>query len=255
MEMEHCSGFVTAIGKGCTSADLNDALCSNTKIIITTIQKFPYIADEIKGMKDKRFAVVIDEAHSSTSGDDMAAVKRALSVDADAQDIIAAETQRTGRQPNVAMFAFTATPKAKTIQMFGTAKENGKKEAFHTYSMKQAVEEGYIVDVFGHYIEYTTYYRLNKTIDNDHTLNKVAAKKAIAKAISLNPENINQKLEIIVDNFIEKVMRQLNGNGKAMVLCASREEAVEVKKAIDKKLLKKKRSDKSIGCLFRYGQD
>ena len=76
MEMEHCSGFVTAIGKGCTSADLKDALCSNTKIIITTIQKFPYIADEIKGMKDKRFAVVIDEAHSSTSGDDMAAVKR-----------------------------------------------------------------------------------------------------------------------------------------------------------------------------------
>ena len=132
------------------------------------------------------------------------------------------------------MFAFTATPKAKTIQMFGTAKENGKKEAFHTYSMKQAVEEGYIVDVFGHYIEYTTYYRLNKTIDNDPTLNKVAAKKAIAKAISLNPENINQKLEIIVDNFIEKVMRQLNGNGKAMVLCASREEHV-------KRLLKLKR--------------
>lgn len=246
MEMEHCSGFVTAIGKGCTSADLKDALCSNTKIIITTIQKFPYIADEIKGMKDKRFAVVIDEAHSSTSGDDMAAVKKALSIDADAQDIIAAETQRTGRQPNVAMFAFTATPKAKTIQMFGTAKENGKKEAFHTYSMKQAVEEGYIVDVFGHYVEYTTYYRLNKTIDNDPTLNKMAAKKAIAKAISLNPENINQKLEIIVDNFIEKVMRQLNGNGKAMVLCASREEAVEVKKAIDKKLLKKNGATKAL---------
>lgn len=132
-------------------------------------------------MKDKRFAVVIDEAHSSTSGDDMAAVKKTLSVDADAQDIIAAETQRTGRQPNVAMFAFTATPKAKTIQMFGTAKENGKKEAFHTYSMKQAVEEGYIVDVFGHYIEYTTYYRLNKTIDNDPTLNKMAAKKPLRK--------------------------------------------------------------------------
>ena len=242
MGREHCEGFVKALGRGCTSADLKEALASNAKIIITTIQKFPYIADEIGYMKSKSFGVIIDEAHSSTSGEDLKAVKKALNLGVDVEDMEDAVTEnmkQTGRQANVAMFAFTATPKPKTLETFGVQTPDGKFAAFHTYSMKQACSEGYILDVFQAYIEYQTYYRVRKVVNSDPVCNKRDTKRDITKMVSLDDTNIDQRLNIIIDNFMSRVKCQLDGHGKAMILCASREEAVKMKRKLDKKLKKR----------------
>lgn len=155
----------------CNSADLAIALNGNTKIIATTIQKFPYIVDSVAGLKGKRFAVIIDEAHSSTAGKDMAAVTMSLGSGnreiGDVEDMITDEIRRNGKQANVSMFAFTATPKPTTIQLFGRLNTKGQREAFHIYSMKQAIEEGFILDVLQNYTTYDTFYQLNKEIEED----------------------------------------------------------------------------------------
>ena len=125
----------------------------------------------MKGLKNKRFAVIIDEAHSSTAGKDMAAVTMSLGsgeqVEADVEDMISDEIKRNGKQANVSMFAFTATPKPTTIQLFGRLNTKGQREAFHVYSMKQAIEEGFILDVLMNYTEYSTFYQINKEIEDD----------------------------------------------------------------------------------------
>ena len=158
MGIEHKSGMIRVMDDKCTSQDLGLALSGNTKIIATTIQKFPHIVDSLKGAKDKKFAVIIDEAHSSTSGKNMAAMTIALSngneVNYDTEDMIVDQICRQGKQPNVSMFAFTATPKPTTLQLFGRENKNGQKQAFHLYSMKQAIEEGFILDVLQNYITY-----------------------------------------------------------------------------------------------------
>lgn len=143
------------------------ALKGNTKIIATTIQKFPYIVDSVAGLKEKRFAVIIDEAHSSTAGKDMAAVTQSLGAGgqdfSDVQDMITDEIARSGKQPNVSIFAFTATPKPTTLQLFGKLNTKG----LHLYSMKQAIEEGFILDVLQNYTTYDTFYQINKEIEDD----------------------------------------------------------------------------------------
>ena len=135
MGMEHKAGLIRVMDDKCNSADLAIALNGNTKIIATTIQKFPFIVDSVKGLKEKRFAVIIDEAHSSTAGKDMAAVTMALGsgeeVEADVEDMISSEIKQNGKQANVSMFAFTATPKPTTIQLFGCLNPHGQREAFH----------------------------------------------------------------------------------------------------------------------------
>ena len=151
MGMEHKSGLIKVMDEKCNSNDLALALNGNTKIIATTIQKFPYIVDSVAGLKDKNFAVIIDEAHSSTAGKDMAAITKSLGTGEqdyqDVEDIILDEIQRNGKQMNVSFFAFTATPKPTTIQLFGRLNKHGQGDAFHVYSMKQAIEEGFILDV------------------------------------------------------------------------------------------------------------
>ena len=154
--IEHKAGLIRVMDEKCSSADLANALNSNTKIIATTIQKFPYIVDSVKGLKNKKFAVIIDEAHSSTSGKDMAAVSKSLGAGEDdfmdVQDMMTDEIRRNGKHPNVSIFAFTATPKPTTLMLFGRLNTKGQREAFHIYSMKQAIEEGFILDVLQNYI-------------------------------------------------------------------------------------------------------
>lgn len=151
MGMEHKSGFIRVMDEKCNSADLAIALNGNTKIIVTTIQKFPYIMDSVKGLNNKHFAVIIDEAHLSTAGKSMSAVTQSLGMGdelyQDMEDEIAAELASNEKQVNVSMFAFTATPKSTILQLFGTINEKGQREVFHVYSMKQAIEEGFILDV------------------------------------------------------------------------------------------------------------
>ena len=243
MGMEHKAGLIRVMDDKCNSADLAIALNSNTKIIATTIQKFPYIVDSVAGLKEKRFAVIIDEAHSSTAGKDMAAVTMTLGsgeeVDADAEDLISSEIKRNGKQANVSMFAFTATPKPTTIQLFGRLNKKGQREAFHVYSMKQAIEEGFILDVLQNYTEYSTFYRLNKEIEEDPRCKTNEAKRQIARFIELHDTNIAQRVEVIVEHFRTSVMQELGGQAKAMVITASRSGAVKYRQAFEEYINKK----------------
>ena len=243
MGMEHKAGLIRVMDDKCNSADLAIALNGNTKIIATTIQKFPYIVDSVAGLKDKRFAVIIDEAHSSTAGKDMAAVTMALGsseeVDVDVEDMISSEIKRNGKQANVSMFAFTATPKPTTIQLFGRLNTKGQREAFHVYSMKQAIEEGFILDVLQNYTEYSTFYQINKAIEGDPRCNTNEAKRQIARFVELHDTNIAQRVEVIVEHFRTSVMQELGGQAKAMVITASRQGAVKYRQAFEDYITKK----------------
>lgn len=248
MGMEHKAGLIRVMDDKCTSADLALALKGNTKIIATTIQKFPYIVDTVSGLKGKKFAVIIDEAHSSTAGKDMAAVTMALGsgeveVDTettlDAEDIIVDEIARNGKQENVSMFAFTATPKPTTLQLFGRVNAKGQREAFHIYSMKQAIEEGFILDVLQNFTEYQTFYKINKEIEEDPRCKTVEAKRQIARFVELHETNIAQRVEVIIEHFRTTVMQELGGMAKAMVITASRASAVKYRQAFEDYVVKR----------------
>ncbi len=233
----HQAGLIRVMDDACSSADLADALQGNTKIIGTTIQKFPYIVDMVTHLKQKHFAVLIDEAHSSTAGKDMAAVAQSLSsgddLEADVQDRIQSELKRRDKAKNVSFFAFTATPKPTTLQLFGTPNAQGQKEAFHLYSMKQAIEEGFILDVLANYVTYQTFYTLNKVVADDPEYKTREAKRKIHRFAMLQDSNITQRIQIIVEHFRTTVMSELGGNAKGMVITASRSEAVKYKQAFD----------------------
>lgn len=231
MSIEHKSGLIKVMDEKCSSSDLKTALEGNTKIIATTIQKFLYIADIARGLKDKKFAVIIDEAHSSTSGKDMAAVTKTLSSDTDSaldmEDIITSDIVSRGKQANVAMFAFTATPKPTTLHLFGRLNKKGQYEAAHLYSMKQAIEEKFILNVLQSFTPYETFYKINKEIEEDPKYKSKAAKRKIARFAMLHETNIHQRIEIIIEHFRNNVMGELDGQAKAMVITGSRPEAVK----------------------------
>ena len=243
MGMEHKAGLIRVMDDKCNSADLAMALNGNTKIIATTIQKFPYIVDNVKGLKSKTFAVIIDEAHSSTAGKDMAAVTQSLGAGeqefTDAEDMITDEIRRNGKQANVSIFAFTATPKPTTIMLFGRLNRKGQREAFHVYSMKQAIEEGFILDVLQNYTTYNTFYQINKEIEEDPRCKTTEAKRQIARFVELHETNIAQRVEVIVEHFRTTVMTELGGMAKAMVITASRQGAVRYRQALEEYTKKK----------------
>lgn len=235
--IEHKAGLIRVMDDKCNSADLAIALKGNTKIVATTIQKFPYIVDSVAGLKDKRFAVIIDEAHSSTAGKDMAAVTKSLGSGeqetSDVQDMIVDEIARNGKQANVSMFAFTATPKTTTLHLFGRMNTKGQREAFHIYSMKQAIEEGFILDVLQNYTTYNTFYQINKEIEEDPRCKTTEAKRQIARFVELHDTNIAQRIEVIIEHFRTSVMTELGGTAKAMVITASRQGAVKYRQALE----------------------
>lgn len=252
--LEHKSGLIRVMDERCSSADLASALNGHTKIIATTIQKFPYIVDSVMGLKDKRFAVIIDEAHSSTAGKDMAAVTRSLGSGeqdyGDAEDMIVDEITRSGKQANVSIFAFTATPKPTTIQLFGQLNATGQREAFHLYSMKQAIEEGFILDVLQNYTTYKTFYQINKEIEEDPRCKTADAKRQIARFVELHETNISQRVEVIIEHFRTSVMPELGGMAKAMVITASRQGAVKYRQAFED--YTKKKGYKDIRALVAF---
>lgn len=240
--IEHKVGLIKVMDDKCSSNDLKEALEGNTKIIATTIQKFLYIADIVKGLKNKHFAVIIDEAHSSTAGKDMAAVTKALGSDVDyeddmfnmdSEDIITDEICKHGKQSNVSMFAFTATPKPTTLALFGRVNSNGQHVAFHLYSMKQAIEEGFILNVLQSFVPYQTFYKINKEIDEDPKFQTKKAKKKIARFAMLHETNIAQRIEIIIEHFRDVVLKYQPW-AKAMVVTGSRAEAVKYYESFQK---------------------
>lgn len=240
-QIDHKSGLIKVMDDSCSSDDLRKALEGNTKIIATTIQKFLYIVDTIKKINNKHFAVIIDEAHSSTAGKDMGAVTQVLGkgreVDDDEfekDDIFVEEIRANGKQPNVSMFAFTATPKPTTLALFGRPGKSGQNEAFDLYSMKQAIEEEFILDVLTNYMEYKTYFDINKVIEDDPMYKSGKAKRKIARLVDLTDENIEKRTEIIIEHFRSVVMQELGGTAKAMVVTASRPAAVKYKLSFEK---------------------
>lgn len=240
--IEHKSGQVKVMDDKCDSEDLAAALGGNTKIIVTTIHKFYYILNNnlLGNLKDKKFAVLIDEAHSSTEGVYMQSVTSVLTNeesdgdDKTEEDKMLEEIQKSGKQSNVSMVAFTATPKPDTIQLFGTLNATGKKESFDLYSMKQAIEEGYILNVLDNYVTWKTYCHINKAIQDDPELASITAKRKMARFIDLHDTNIAQKVEIIIEHFRANVAGCLGGNAKAMVITSSRPAAVKYRQEFEK---------------------
>ena len=265
--IEHQPGVIKVMDDKATSSDLADALAGNTKIVATTIHKFAQI-NKSNWMSagvtaEKKFAILIDEAHSSTTGSYMSAVSQVLTEtdiengtmdepqEVSVGDAIEQEIARTGKQDNISIIAFTATPKATTLQLFGSTRPDGSKGPFDLYSMKQAIEEGFILDVLNNYTTYKTYYKLNKAVEEDPELKTTVAKRKIAKFVELSDENIRQKVEIIMDHFItHDIMADLGGHGKAMIVTSGREAAVKYQQAFKKYL--KEHHITSIGAAVAF---
>jgi len=245
-EYEHKDGVVVSIKKdSAKSAQLTSALKNRTPIIIVTIQTFPYAMETMSELKDlakRSFAVIADEAHSSQTGKSATKLKEMLGMAGEdepvtAEDALLAAQSARAQAKNVSYFAFTATPKAKTLEMFGSPTEGTtQKKAFHVYSMRQAIEEGFILDVLQNYTPYATAYRLANTdaTADDMRVPKGKAAQLIARAAKLHDASIAKKVEIIVEHYREMVQPLLNGGAKAMVVCDSRKAAVKYKLAIDK---------------------
>ncbi|TVQ06678.1 MAG: type I restriction endonuclease subunit R [Balneolaceae bacterium] len=237
-QIEHKTGVVQKIDKD--SHQLAEALGYGTNIIITTLQKFPFVVDKVGELPNRKYAVIIDEAHSSQGGEASKKMKEVLAVtsleeaetedtdpdDYTHEDLIREEIERSaasrGQQPNISFFAFTATPKYKTLQVFGYKDEEGKPQPYHLYSMRQAIEEGFILDVLQNYVTYDLYFRLTKAIEDDPKLNKRKAASAIGRFVSLHPHNVAQKTEVIIEHFRQVVASKIGGKAKAMVVTGSR---------------------------------
>lgn len=255
-QFEHKDGVVQKIDKD--SQQLADALSAGSNIIITTLQKFPFILDKIGELPSRKYAVIIDEAHSSQGGEATKKMKEVLSaksledaekdeaysgLEEDAEDEIRKSMLARGKQTNLSFFGFTATPKPKTVEVFGTMGANGKPEPFHLYSMKQAIEEGFILDVLKNYTTYKTYFKLSKEIEDDPKVNKKKASRAIARFMSLHPHNLAQKTEVMVEHFRQIVSKKIGGKAKAMVVSSSRLHAVRYKEEFDKYIQEKGYTD------------
>ena len=225
-----------------SSADLKKSLESGKKIIITTIQKFPYIVDGIADMSEKRFAVIIDEAHSSQSGtahDNMNLVMGNDTEESDdPQEAIIRAMQRRKMRGNASYFAFTATPKPITLEKFGVRQEDGSFKPFHLYSMKQAIEEGFILDMLANYTTYKSYYEIQKSIRDNPLFDSAKAQKKLRAFVERNPATIATKSEIILEHFISKVVnsKKLKGKAKGMVVTRDIESAIRYYKALEAKL-------------------
>ena len=244
-QFEHAVGVVQRIDE--TSAQLAEALAGEqARIIVTTLQKFPYILDKIESLPERNYAVIVDEAHSSQTGQAAAELRRALGSTepdraadhedepTDAETLLAEAVAARGPQPNLSFFAFTATPKGRTLEMFGRIGDDGKHEPFHLYPMRQAIEERFIMDVLAGYLTYNQYFHLEKAILDDPQYDTDKARSALARFVTLHPDNLAQKAAIIVEHYRTKIAHQIGGNGKAMVVCSSRRHAVEMWRALKK---------------------
>jgi type I restriction enzyme, R subunit len=255
-QFEHATGVVARIDHD--SAQLATALTGEqSRIVITTLQKFPFILGKVADLGQRRFAVIVDEAHSSQTGEAAKDLKAALGsaaaeaqlalaeereaaeAPADPQDALAATVAARGHQPNLSFFAFTATPKARTLELFGRKNLDGNYAPFHLYSMRQAIEEGFILDVLANYTTYATYWKVGKAVADDPEYDTRKARRSIARFVALHPHNLAQKSEVIVEHYREHTRHKIGGKGKAMVVTSSRLHAVRYKQAIDRYLADK----------------
>lgn len=264
-QFDHVEGVVQKIDKN--AQQLKESIEAGTGIIITTLQKFPVIYKEVNA-GNKRFAIIVDEAHSSQTGDAAKKLKRALadtekaleemaeleyedeSKRKDDEDKLLDELAAQGIHDNLSFFAFTATPKDKTLQMFGTRDENGKYHPFHIYSMRQAIEEQFILDVLQNYMTYKMYYKIAKTIPDNPELDTTAGIKAIRNYETLHPHNISQKTAIMLEHFRNITRYKIGGKAKAMIVTPSRLHAVRYVIEFKKQIAEKGYTDLDVLVAF-----
>lgn len=260
-QFEHKEGVVQKIDED--TKQLVEALSTGVPIIISTIQKFPFITEALERLtkegkeleiatKDKRFAVIVDEAHSSQSGEAATELKKILNKEGiesivaeqildieekelseDAKAELIREMAKRGKQPNLSFFAFTATPKYKTKIVFDEPGPTGD-SPFHLYSMRQAIEEGFILDVLANYTTYQAFFELVKSIEDDPNVPRRKTSKALTRFLNLHPHNIRQKVEIIIEHFRTYTKNKIGGRAKAMIVTGSRLHAVRYKQQVDK---------------------
>ena len=265
---DHQAGSVETIGANKTSQDLLRAINDGRRIIVSTLQKFPVIYKEVQHVTGKNFAVIVDEAHSSQTGKSAITVKEALAdttealreyaeleglAEEEAPDImdeLVREMIAHGRHGNLSFFAFTATPKRKTLEMFGDERADGTFHPFHTYSMRQAIEEGFILDVLANYTTYRMCYKIAKNIPDNPEVPASRAVQTIRRFEELHAHNLRQKTEIIVETFRDTTRGKIGGKGKMMVVAASRLAAVRYYREIQNYLREQHDTDTAVFVAF-----
>ncbi|MCS4038725.1 type I restriction endonuclease subunit R [Salinibacter ruber] len=244
LQFEQERGVVADIEEG--AAGLGRALASGKRIVVVTLQTFPHVAEAIREQGQRDFAVIIDEAHSSQTGEYRKHLNDTLSAsslkeaeeedeteDADLEDKIMAEIEKRGHQPNVSNFAFTATPKSKTLELFGEEQPGGGYEPFDVYSMRQAIDEGFILDVLQNYTTYNDYFRLLKRVEDDPRYDTKQASRLLKSFVSVHEHTIREKVKIIAEHFATKVAHRVGGKAKSMIVTRSRLHAVRFKRVLD----------------------
>jgi type I restriction enzyme R subunit len=241
-QFEQMPGTVEYIDKNKSSQDLKNAIEGGKRVIVTTLQKFPVISEVVAQNKDKTYAVIIDEAHSSQAGESARHLRKALSLEeaesADGEEreldeLIAEEIRKKGDQANISFFAFTATPKPKTLEIFGTTR-NGKKEAFDIYTMEQAIKEGFIKDVLKNYMSWKRYYKLIKRTDiDDKEYEKKKTVRLLSSYVDLQDHAIEKKTRIMLEHFVSQTQNEIQGKARAMLVTRSRLHAVRYKRKFD----------------------
>lgn len=248
--IERKQGVVEQIDQD--SRQLAEAIKSGTNIVVTTLHKFSYILDKIEDVEERNYAIIVDEAHSSQTGSHARHLRESLT-NAEADDdvldeaedefdeILLEHMEKRRNTPNLSFFAFTATPKAKTLEMFGYKDPSfGDFRPHHLYSMKQAIEEGFILDVLKNYLTYPTYFKLVKTVEDDPEFNEEKAKKVLRRFVELHPHAIKEKTAIILDHFMNSTRHKIKGKAKAMLVTSGRKEAVLYKLEFDRQIKDKK---------------
>lgn len=256
--IERKQGVVEKIDKD--SRQLAEAIKSGTNIVVTTLHKFSYILDGIEDVEDRNYAIIVDEAHSSQTGSHARHLREGLTnAQADEETLDEAEDEydeelielmeKRRKTPNLSFFAFTATPKAKTLEMFGYKDpEFGDFRPHHLYSMKQAIEEGFILDVLQNYLTYPTYFKLIKTIEDDPEFNEEKAKKVLKRFVELHPHAIKEKTAIILDHFMNSTIHKIKGMAKAMLVTSGRKEAVLYKLEFNRQIKERKLPIKTLAA-------
>lgn len=264
---DHTLGTVVTIDDKKSSADLRDAINDGKRIIVTTLQKFPVIYEQVHAAQGKRYAVIVDEAHSSQTGQSAMKLKVALGDTSDAleeyaelegkaedeidkKDIFVQEMLSQGKHKNLSFFAFTATPKGKTLEIFGEPRPDGSFHPFHIYSMRQAIEEGFILDVLANYVTYKMCYQIAKNTPDNPDVPTSKAVKTIRRYEELHPHNLEQKAAIIVETFRELTSKRIGGKGKMIVVTASRLAAVRYYHTIKRYLADNNYDDVQIMIAF-----
>jgi type I restriction enzyme R subunit len=241
-QLDNIPGMVAYLDEKTTAQDLKREIENGTRIIITTIQKFPIISKEVSQTTEHKYAVIIDEAHSSQSGETSRHMRKALSLEEAAEkdipgktldEVITDEITRKGQQPNISQFAFTATPKPKTIELFGTLR-NGVKEPFDKYTMEQAIKEGFIIDVLENYMSFKRYYKLIKRSDiEDSEYDKKKTVRVLGNFVDLQDHAIEKKARIILEHFAAETQNEIQGKARGMLVTKSRLHAVRFKRKFD----------------------